>query len=268
MPWLWYVAPVAVVIIYILTASRSPRFSEEIERWRKRMARVGRSEGEADAPQGHRGAKGAKGKGPRRVNAPPSQLTRLLEATGGGDVVDYYELCPKLAYLAVMSANAFQGSDHVTVLARLDEAAPTFTVRPLPIVEGKRIANNGVQFKTDAEFTELFLVERGIESGPTTTPTEEGDKAIRKWLSPPLREALLDLPNGWLRIDGKAKVMAFTVYGLVDADRIGELIAAADIVFAEYGADGGPSLVGDDDDEIPAAPPPKKKASSAKQPSA
>ena len=36
--------------------------------------------------------------------------------------------------------------------------------------------------------------------------------------------------------------MAYTLYGPADADRIKELAIAADVVFAEYGAGGGPSL--------------------------
>src|SRR6185312_221902 len=153
MPWLWYAVPFGLSVIFALTIGRSPRFGAEIERWRKRMGRIDWSEGAVDASQGYRGAKGNKGKGepkrkgPRRVTAPPSQLTRMLETTGGGDVFGYYELVPKLAYLAVMTANAFQGSDHMTILARLDEPSPSFTARPLPIVEGQRIANTGVQFK-------------------------------------------------------------------------------------------------------------------------
>ncbi len=47
--------------------------------------------------------------------------------------------------------------------------------------------------------------------------------------------------------------MALTLYGLPDAARIDELLAAANIVFAEYGAGGGPSLLGDDDEEEDAA---------------
>jgi hypothetical protein len=183
------------------------------------------------------------------VTSLPGPLARVLATTGGGEVIDDFELVPKLAYLAVMGADALQGSDHQTVVAKLDDAGPTFTVRPLPIVEGERIPNTGVQLKKDEDFMRLFLVERGLEGGPVAAESEALDKEIRKWLSPPVREALLELPSSWLRVDGKAKVMAFTVYGPTTADRIHETIAAADIVFAEYGAEGGPSLLGDDEDE-------------------
>jgi hypothetical protein len=266
--WLWIVGPLAVAVVYALTGGRDRRRELEIERWREQMARVD----ETEIPQGYRGGKAAKAKVaatrpiPRLVRKLPDALARMLGTTGGGEVIGFYELVPKLAYLAVMGGDAFQGSDHVTVLAKLDEPSPSFTVCPLPIIEGKRITNTGVQFKKDAEFMALFLVERSVEAGPTTPATAQNDKAIRTWLSPPLREALLDFPAGWLRVDGKTKTMAFTLYGPADADRMGELISAADIVFAEYGAGGGPSLVGSDDvdDEPPPPPPPSKKKSAPK----
>jgi len=249
MTWLWFVGPLVVALVYVLTNWRDHRREVEIERWRKAGSRVTRS-------VGYR-ATARVASSVRRVNSMPGVLTRLLEATGGGsggEPLGYFELVPKLGYLAVMGADALQGSEHQTVVARLDEPSPTFTVRPLPIVEGERAPNTGVQFKKDPDFMALFLVERGLESGPTVPASEALDKEIRKWLSPPLREALLELPDAWLRIEGKAKAMALTHYGPVDAERIDELIAAADIVFAEYGADGGPSLLGEDDEEEEAEP--------------
>ena len=83
---------------------------------------------------------------------------------------------------------------------------------------------------------------------------------------PPLREALLDFPSAGCASTARPGPLAFTLYGPADADRMADLIAAADIVFAEYGADGGPSLLGDDDEDAePApAPPPSKKKSAPK----
>jgi hypothetical protein len=171
-----------------------------------------------------------------------------------------------------MGPDFTQGSDHVTVLAKLDEAGPTLTVRPLPIEEGSRIPNTGVRFEKDPELTASILIEPAVDGSPAvvTAVTPGVTKAIRKWLSPPLREAILELPDAWLRVDGKARTMAYTLYGPTDAHRIQELIAAADIVFAEYGAAGGPSLLGEGEEEAPAeeeaattkeaAPPRKKKA--------
>lgn len=239
--WLWLAGPIVVLVIFLLTGRPDGRRGAEVERWRKEAGN------------------------PRRVTSMPGPLTRILETTGGGKALGYYELVAKLAYLTILGADALQGSDHVTVVARLDEGGPTFTARPLPIIEGERMANTGVQFKKDPDFMAAFLVEPTLEDGPPVTPSEPVAKAVRKWLSPPLREALLDLPDLWLRVDGKAKVMALTLYGPIDADRASALIAAADIVFAEYGADGGPSLFPEDEGEAPAkAPPPKKKKKAGK----
>jgi hypothetical protein len=209
--------------------------------------------------------------GPKRAASLPSAFANLLDAAGGGQRVGAYELVPKLAYLAFMGGDAMAGSDHQTVLAKLDEAAPTLTVRPVSIVEGQRETNVGVQFKKDAEFTDTFVVERFLEG--TELPgsgSDAGDKAIRKWLSPPVRAALLELPDAWVRVEGKA--MAITLYGAADADRIGELVTLADVIFAEHGAEGGPSLFGDEDEDepsdAPAPPPPAAKKASGKKTSA
>jgi hypothetical protein len=250
MTWLWFAAPLVAVVVYVLAGRRDERRDAAIARWRKAAGN------------------------PRRTTSLPGPSARILETTGGGTPLGYFELAPKLAHLAIMGADALQGSDHATVVAKLDEPGPTFTVRPLPIVEGQRIPNTGVQFRKDPAFMALFLVEPTLEEGPVAPVREADEKAIRKWLSPPLREALLEFPDGWLRVDGRAKAMAFTLYGPADAQRFDELIAAADIVFAEYGAEGGPSLLPDEakaesDEPEPKAesggpkqPPPKKKASS------
>jgi hypothetical protein len=222
--WLALVAPVIALIVFTLAGRPDPRREIEIELWLKAAGN------------------------PRKVTSLPGPLARVLQTAGGGVPLGYYELASKLAYLAVMGADALQGSDHVTVVAKLDELGPTFMARPLPILEGERVANTGVQFKKDDEFMEQFMVERTLSEAPDAVANEAADKAIRKWLSPPLREALLDFPDGWLRVDGKAKTMAFTLYGPADADKIDALIATADILFAEYGADGGPSLLPEEDD--------------------
>ncbi len=86
---------------------------------------------------------------------------------------------------------------------------------------------------------EQFLVE-----GPDA-------KAIGRWLSKPIRDALLDFPDAWLFVQDRA--MALAVYGPVDADRMEELVIAADAIFAEHGNEGAPSLLfdgsGDDYDD-------------------
>jgi hypothetical protein len=160
---------------------------------------------------------------------------RMLERTGGGTVVGHYELVPRLAYLSVLTAMSTASSDQQTVVAKLGKAGPSFTVRPLPIVDGKRVENTGVKFKKDPEFMAEFLVE-GAEP-----------KAIGKWLIGPLRDALRELPDAWLFVEGK--VMAVTLYGRTEAGRMEALVATADELFAEHGAKGGPSLFGIDEEE-------------------
>jgi hypothetical protein len=225
MSWVLFAAPVVVFVIFLLTGRPDRRRGVELDRWRKKAGN------------------------PRKVTSIPGLLARILEPAGGGTPVAYFELVPKIAYLAAMGADAFHGSEHATVVGRLDDQAPTFCVRPLPVLEGERVANTGVEFKKDDEFMGLFLVERTLDGEPSDKISETADKAIRKWLSPPLREALLDLPDAWLRVDGKNRTMAMSVYGLFDAEKMEALVATADIVFAEYGADGGPSLLAEGDGE-------------------
>jgi hypothetical protein len=297
--WLWIVGPMAMALLYLATDWRDKRRETEVEQWRLGMgprAPAKQKAGYRDGKQTKQPPAGAK-----KVTALPGPLARILLAAGGGERVGYFELVPKLAYLAVMGGNATSGSDHQTVIARLDEAAPTFMVRPLPIIEGQHEANTGVQFKKDPEFMEAFIVERSLEPGaavpagqdvasalrvagalsktarvaskvaaaatPDAPVDEAEERAIRKWLSPPLREALMDFPDAWLRVEGKT--MALTLYGPADADKLGELVTAADVVFAEYGAEGGPSLFGDEEEEeeeaAAAAPPAKKAASGGKK---
>lgn len=257
--WLWIVGPMAMAVLYLVTDWRDKRREAEVEQWRLGLGAPPPTA--APTKAGYRDGKQVKQlpAGAKKVAGLPGPLARILLAAGGGERVGYFELVPKLAYLAVMGGNATSGSDHQTVVARLDEQAPTFMVRPLPILEGQREINTGVQFKKDPDFMDQFQVERSHEPGFVAIGSEAEDKAIRKWLSPPLREALMDLPDAWLRVEGKT--MALTLYGPTDTDKLNDLVTAADVVFAEYGAEGGPSLFGDDDEEA-AAPPPAKKGGS------
>jgi hypothetical protein len=45
--------------------------------------------------------------------------------------------------------------------------------------------------------------------------------------------------------------MALVRYGHIDAARVHALVAGADEIFAEIGADGGPSLLGEDEPAPP-----------------
>jgi hypothetical protein len=253
--WMWIVGPILVLIIYVLTGARDKRSEAEVERWRRSMGP--KSVARKERP-GYRDGKEltVPGPGARKVTSLSGPLYRMVQTAGGGDPIARIELVPKLAYLAAMEANAMSGSDHQTVVARLEEPAPSFTVRPLPITEGDRFVNNGIEFKKDPDFRALFLVE--ADTSPAVMSTEEVKK-IRGWLSRPLRDALRELPDVWLRVDGKT--MAATLYGPADADKLQQLVTLADVIFAEHGADGGPSLFGDEEeaeeeDEADRAPPP------------
>jgi hypothetical protein len=115
---------------------------------------------------------------------------------------------------------------------QLEDKAPSFVARPLPIIEGKLAPNTGVRFKDDPEFTRTYLVEpnRGADA-----------KSIRAFLNETLRDELYDAPTLWLAADGYT--MALTRFGRFDADDTDALVEIADVFFAEYGADGGPTLL-------------------------
>lgn len=266
--WLWILGPLVIALVFLLSDRRDERRDAEIERWREGMKSPPGSRTESSGYRETKEIPASSVPAPKAVTGMPGPLGRMVLAAGGGQKIGYYELVSKLAYVAVMGGDATAGSDHQTVVAKLDETAPTFTVRPLPILDGQREANTGVQFKKDAEFMEGFIVDRGLEGSDAapSPPSEALDKEIRKWLSPTVRAALLELPDAWLRVSGKA--MALTLYGRVDADRMHELVTAADVIFAEHGAEGGPSLFGEDEEEEEkdAAPKPApKKAGGTKK---
>ncbi|WP_437998662.1 hypothetical protein WMF26_00325 [Sorangium sp. So ce185] len=241
MPWLWYVGPLALLVVWYLTGLRGrheARRDAELVRWRVLMtpkAASRRSGAQRDSRKTV-----ADIDGPRPVRSMPGSLERMLDDAGGGAVVARYELVPKLAYVAVAGPDAKNGSEYQVVVAKLAKPAPRLTVCPLPIIDGRRAPNTGVQFKKDPDFMEQFLVE-----GPEA-------KSIGRWLSARVRDALRDFPDAWLFVQDR--VMAIAVYGPVDAERLQELVVAADAIFAEHGAGGAPSLLfedseADDEDE-------------------
>src|SRR3954464_8230356 len=128
--WLWIVGPLAAALVFLLTGTRDKRREAELSAWRRRMGPLA-----------------------KKVNAVPGPFQRMIFVSGGGVPLAHFELVPKLAYLSAMSADAVNGSDHATVTAKLEDKAPTFTARPLPIIEGQRVANDGVLFKKDPDFT-------------------------------------------------------------------------------------------------------------------
>ena len=245
--WLWIGGPLLLLAVYYLT-TRSPaerrKRLREAEIWRASVAPVA-EDVPASKPKEKdaKDAKKAPSAGPPRVASVPGALAALLQKVGGGQPIVHYELVRDLAYLSVMEANHLAGSDHQTVTAKLEAKAPAISVRPLPTVDGARVPNTGVQFRKDPELMRLFLVE-----GPDA-------KAIGKWLSPAIRRALCQLPSAWLRVEGNA--MAVTVFGALPADQLDQLVELADAIFAEHGAEGGPSLFGEDGDAADDAPPAK-----------
>jgi hypothetical protein len=244
--WLWLVSPLLAAFVYVLAAKDDPRRMREVERWRKTFGPL-----ELDMTGGYRDkpkavAATTSASPPPRTNALPGILSRGLRAFTGGEVLGHYELVPKLAYLSLVASNAELSSDVQAVVAKLESKKnPAFTVSPIPIVEGIPQPNTGIEFSKDKEFTELFVVEAVTPEGEATTPAAM--KAIRKWLSQPIRDALKDLPEVFVRVEGQAMVIAY--YGEATVADLNRLILVADTLFAEHGAGGGPSLFGEADEE-------------------
>jgi hypothetical protein len=284
--WMWIVGPFLVALIWLTTGWRDRRREGEVERWRRTMGPKSASDKEA---AGYRTTKKvgkpATGPGAKVASALPGSLQRLINEAGGGDALGHYELVPKLAYLSAMAANLVTGSDFHVVTGKLEESAPAFIVRPLPIIEGERIANTGIELKKDPEFMGLFQVDAvtaanvpppkpGSKEAQAPLSDADSAKKIRSWLARPVRNALRDLPDAWLYVQGRA--MALVLYGPADAEKLDALVTTADLIFAEYGDDGGPSLFGDDEDDemeeepAPLPPPPsaKKKSKPAAKPAA
>jgi len=235
MSWLWFVGPVVVLFIGLVVSlwptAEERRLRRVVQHWSDELL----------GPL----VVGNKTKSRRVRRVPPSFNSLLAEAGGGTRMTDIV-LLPKLAYVAVRVADAWACSNHVTVLCRLANAAPSFCVRPLPVVDGRPIENAGIQFSQDEEFTDTFLVE-GADP-----------KAVRKWLDENVREDLMDLPNVWLRVTGKQ--LALSTYGAADGEALDELVGVADSIFADKGAAGGDSLFGESDS------PARKPATKAQQP--
>jgi len=183
----------------------------------------------------------------------PPSLERVLPLIGEGRPLSYFQLKRDLAYVAFVESDAFNASDYVTVLMLLDETGPRFVARPLPIVDGKRDANTGLRFKEDRAFSNAYLVE----------VSAKGRAEAQDFISPVVRDELLAFPSLWLQVEGN--VMALTLFGDYDAGATDKLVDIADVLFAEYGADGGPSLLEPDDAEVLGAPALKKKKKKKKK---
>jgi hypothetical protein len=182
----------------------------------------------------------------------PPWCARGLETVGGGKVFTAYLLKKELAYVAFVEADLTDVSDYVTVVLKLNERLPTFVARPLPIDDGVKVPNKGILFREDREFTSEYLVE----TAPGTQPA-----VVREFLVQEVRDELLGLPDVWMRVDGTT--MTLTRYGRFDVKRTDELVEMADALFAEYGAEGGPTLLEPDGVESKKAKKKKPAASAA-----
>jgi hypothetical protein len=261
--WLWIIGPIAAGLVFVLTSKVDQRALQQIEAWREqlgeRRAKLSKktkaaSDGkkteadetvwrgkqprvrEADTSDKSEKKKRTKDARPKPVGALSRDFADVIEEIGEGRVVGQYELAPKVAYARFITSDLEGGSDHQTVLVRLAEPGPTFTARPLPLLdETKRVPNTGIEFRKDPEFFSTYLVESDAALA----------KDIGKWLSRDLRQLIREHGNVWLCVRGRA--MALTVYGLIRADKIAALVELAEVFVAEHGAEDGPSLFGDTD---------------------
>jgi hypothetical protein len=170
----------------------------------------------------------------KTVVAAPFDLAVVLDRLGAGAPRSVLELHPKIAYAAFIDANELSLSDRFTVLLRLEEAAPTLSVRPLVATEPS--PKDVVVFKKDPEFSARMQV-LGADA-----------KAVRTFLSAVVRDAILDSPDVWIEAQGKA--LAVSAFGPFDLGRCRRVVELADVLFAEYGADGGPSLLEPSGEEV------------------
>jgi hypothetical protein len=247
--WMWIVTPFFAAFVYILAAKDDPRRMRELDRWRKAFGPH-----QLDLVGGYREKPKATATTvatpPPAVSALPSLLSRALRTFAGGEVLAHYELVPKLAYVSIVGSNSEQSSDFQAVLGKLEnKKGPAFTIHPIPIVEGVPQANTGIPFPKDAEFTELFVIEPIIDvGGRSDVPASPAAlKAIRKWLSQPIRDALKEVPEAFVRVEGQTMLVAY--FGDASSEAMNQLILAADTLFAEHGAGGGASLFGDAEDD-------------------
>lgn len=223
---LWVSIPLGAWIIWRATEPAQGRDEPAIERFRQFEVP---EEPETES-EGYRATKlkpKSRTVALKSVVAAPGDLAFLLERVGGGTPERVFELHPKIAYATLFRATELTISDHVTLLLRLEEAAPTLSVRPL--VPAEAPPADVVAFKKDVEFSQRFQV------------VGKDAKAVRAFLSAVVRDALLDMPEAWLEVQGQA--MSLSLFGAFDADRAKQLVELADVLFAEYGADGGPSLL-------------------------
>lgn len=236
---LWIAVPLGTLIAWI--ASRPKK-----DRWTGALASFASFDFDAEPTEGEAPPK----KAPavlKQVTALPGDLAPILERVGDGAPVAFYEIHPKIAYVAVVASDLYAASDYTSIVMKLDAMAPQFEARPLVPTDPPPAQPIG--FTKDKDFTERYVVE-GMEP-----------KRVRSFLSEPLRTELCDAPGTWVRAEGKT--LSVTVYGEFNLKTAQALLDTADVFFAEYGADGGPSLL---EPGGPKKKPKKKKAPPAIDP--
>lgn len=244
---LWVAVPLGILIVYFATRPKPNRWQDALATfarfdWRETSEEsIGGSYGMSPKPKTATMSAVLK-----QVPALPADLAGILERVGDGRPVAFYELHPKIAYVAIVEADALAVSDYTSIVMKLQAPAPTVEARPL--IPTDPAPPMMVGFAKDKEFSARYVVEG---SDP---------KRVRALLSEPLRGELCDLPAAWVHAEGKA--LAVTLYGDFEVARAMRLVEAADVFFAEYGADGGPSLL-----EPAGAKKAKKKKKKAPPPS-
>jgi hypothetical protein len=254
-----YLAPAAVVAIaltgWVTLTGPDQRAEREIAAFRRFPSRR-HAENKGAYRQAFVDAMNEPEKLLAEVDSLPLDIARVLPTVGEGRPLAYFQLKRGLAYVAFVEADAYNGSSYVSVLMKLDEQSLpgdgqlSFSARPLPIVDGKRSPNTGLRFKEDKAFSNSYFVD------PGTSPKED----VRELLSDVVRDELLSFPSIWLHV--RQDVMALTLFGDYDAGATDKLVDIADVLFAEYGAEDGPSLL-EPDDVVGAGAPKKKKKKKA-----
>ncbi len=234
---LWVAIPLGMLLMWIGTRPKANRFAAEIERF----AKFELPDEPADDEKKPKKRAGVLNK----LTAPPKDFGSILERTGDGEPITFFEIHPRLAYVAITGTSPTCASECTSIVMKLDAPAPTFEARPIVAIDPPPAKI--VEFKKDLEFTTRYVVE-GDEA-----------KRIRAFLCEPLREELVDEPSIWVEAD--QKFLALSIYGDFDRARTLLLLETADVFFAEYGAGGGPSLL---EPESIASATKKKKKKTAK----
>ncbi len=206
MRWMWWVAPLVIVVVYVLVWVESRRARrkrrELVQGWAKAHAQSSKQEIPADLRRGiHHAGDGYE-----------FALQTLRDARDGKSAAVVF---------GDIEAGLFGTSDHHSIAVRLTKAAPNLVVRPRARTRSEVENTIGVPFESDAKFRESF-----VALSPDAAQA-------RAWLIEPVRSALLAIGPAWLRTHGS--VATVTVYGPADPKTLTNLLEAADRIHTEYG---------------------------------